>query len=72
MQDTVTGIWIFGFKVRGLDKNPRESPLAQIRARSYADKYRGRSDAAGKPLPIHLIGILFDEEDRNIVEWEED
>ncbi len=66
-----TGIWIFEFKVRGLDREPHASPLAQIRARGYADKYRFRSDTAGKPLPIHLIGILFDEVERNIVEWEE-
>ena len=54
--------YIFEFKVAG--KSPPGSPLQQIIERGYADKYR----AAGEP--IHLIGIIFDPEERNITAFE--
>jgi hypothetical protein len=61
---TRTGIWIFEFKVQRSDARQDESPLAQIRERGYAEKYRadGRS--------VYEIGIVFDPESRNIVTWE--
>jgi hypothetical protein len=65
------GIWIFEFKVKGLDKSGNGAPLAQILRKNYADKYRGRLDAVGQVLPIRQIGIIFDEVERNVVSWEE-
>lgn len=61
---TRTGIWIFEFKVLGVDKTGDESPLEQIRNRGYAEKYR--SD----PRKIYEIGIVFNPEMRNIERWE--
>ena len=56
------GAFLFEFKV-----DERASPgaaLAQLRERGYADRYRrpGR--------PVHMVGIHFSEETRNIVEFE--
>jgi len=64
------GIWIFEFKVKGLDKSGNEAPLAQILQKNYAAKYRGRTNAAGQVLPLYQIGIIFDEVERNVVSWE--
>ncbi len=64
------GIWIFEFKVKGLDKSGDEAPLAQILRKNYAAKYRGRQNAAGQSLPLYQIGIIFDEVERNVVGWE--
>jgi hypothetical protein len=61
---TRTGIWIFEFKVQRSDVRQDESPLAQIRERGYAEKYR----ADGRN--VYEIGIVFDPESRNIVTWE--
>jgi hypothetical protein len=38
--------------------------LQQIKDRGYADKYRARGE------PIHLIGVEFSKENRNIVGFE--
>lgn len=57
---TRTGVWIFEFKVEGLDRSGVKSPLAQLNEKGYAQKYR--SD--GRPL--RQIGIVFDAESRNI------
>ncbi|MFZ4616247.1 MAG: PD-(D/E)XK nuclease domain-containing protein [Rectinemataceae bacterium] len=65
------GIWIFEFKVAGLDKSGSEAPLAQILRKDYAAKYRGRLTADGQALPIRQIGIVFDEVARNVTSWEE-
>ena len=61
---TRSGIWIFEFKVIGIDKSGDESPLEQIRKRGYAEKYRSDS------RPIYEVGIVFDPETRNIERWE--
>ena len=53
---TRSGIWIFEFKVIGIDKSGDESPLEQIRKRGYAEKYRSDS------RPIYEVGIVFDPE----------
>ncbi|MFZ4617181.1 MAG: ATP-binding protein [Rectinemataceae bacterium] len=65
------GIWIFEFKVKGLDKSGDEAPLAQILRKGYGAKYQGRLSSDGQSLPIRLIGIIFDEVERNVVGWEE-
>ncbi len=64
------GTWIFEFKVKGLDKSGGEAPLAQILRKDYAAKYRDRCDSQGRSLPLHQIGIVFDEVARNVVSWE--
>ena len=61
-------VYLFEFKVAG--SAPAGAPgaptaaLAQLRERGYADKYR----ASGRP--IHLIGIEFDKEARNLASFE--
>ncbi|MFZ4617187.1 MAG: PD-(D/E)XK nuclease domain-containing protein [Rectinemataceae bacterium] len=56
---------------KGMDKGGDEAPLAQILRKGYAAKYQGRLMADGQGLPIRLIGIIFDEVERNVVGWEE-
>ncbi len=65
------GIWIFEFKVKGLDNSGNGAPLAQILRKDYASKYRGRLDAEGRVLPLRQIGIVFDAAERNVESWEE-
>ncbi|RMH59392.1 MAG: hypothetical protein D6679_02025, partial [Candidatus Hydrogenedentota bacterium] len=55
-------VYIFEFKLR---QTP-EKALEQIREKGYAEKYRG----CGKP--IHLVGVRFDAEKRNITAWREE
>ena len=52
-------VYLFEFKVADGKRDGRA--LAQIRERGYADKYRHPG------VPIHLIGIEFSREERNIV-----
>lgn len=61
---TKTGIWLFEFKIKGHDAPDGKTPLAQIRERKYADKYR--SDTR----KIYEIGIFFDPDTKNIETWE--
>ncbi len=56
------GVYLFEFKV--MDGKPEGRALAQIRERGYADKYRSLD------VPVHLIGIEFGREERNIVGFE--
>lgn len=55
-------IWLFEFKV--VEMEPEGKALEQLRAKGYADKYRGWNE------PIHLIGVEFSRESRNIVGFE--
>jgi len=55
-------IYLFEFKV--VELAPEGRALPQIKDRGYAEKYR----AAGQP--IHLIGVEFSREDRNLVGFE--
>jgi hypothetical protein len=64
------GIWIFEFKVKGLDKSGNEAPLAQILRKNYAAKYRAKLNSAGQILPLYQIGIIFDEVERNVTNWD--
>ena len=50
---------VYLFKVA--DGKPEGRTLAQIRERGYADKYRR--------MQIHLIGVEFGREERNIVDF---
>ena len=49
-------VYLFEFKTG----EPEGRALAQLRERDYAEKYRHRGE------PIHLIGVEFSREDRNI------
>ena len=51
-------MYLFEFKV--VEMEPEGAALEQLRARGYAEKYR----ASGEP--IHLIGVEFSREARNI------
>ncbi|MCG5515968.1 MULTISPECIES: ATP-binding protein [unclassified Ectothiorhodospira] len=55
-------IYLFEFKV--VEQLPEGRALEQIKAKGYADKYR----ASGKP--IHLIGVEFSREQRQIVAFD--
>jgi hypothetical protein len=52
-------IYLFEFKV--VELLPAGSALAQLKNKAYADKYRAHG------LPIHLIGVEFSRETRNVV-----
>lgn len=53
--------WLFEFKV--VELVPEGKALQQLRDRAYADKYR----PAG---PVHLVGVEFSKDNRNIVGFE--
>jgi hypothetical protein len=55
--------YIFEFKVVELVKE-ENSALSQIKAKGYAEKYRGKYDE------IYLIGVEFSREEKNIVGYE--
>ena len=55
-------VYLFEFKV--VELAPEGAALAQLKARRYADKYR----APGRP--IHLIGVEFSREERNIAAFD--
>ena len=56
------GIYLFEFKV--VEMAPEGAALAQLKERRYADKYRGSG------TPVHLIGVEFSKESRNVVAFE--
>ena len=55
-------VYLFEFKVVELE--PTGAAMAQLQAKRYADKYRGRGE------PIHLVGVEFSRETRNIVAFD--
>jgi hypothetical protein len=55
-------VYLFEFKVVELE--PDGSALAQIKARGYADRYRGGAQ------PVHLIGVEFSREQRALVAFD--
>ena len=57
-----TGDHLFEFKL--LKDAPEGKALAQIKNKGYADKYRHLGQ------PIHLIGVEFSQEQRNIATFE--
>ena len=54
--------YLFEFKV--VEMSPPGSALAQLKERDYAAKYRGRGE------PIHLIGVEFSRQTRNVTAFE--
>ena len=55
-------VYLFEFKT--VAKDPEGTALAQLEARGYADKYRHLGQ------PVHLIGVEFSREDRNLTAFE--
>ena len=55
-------VYLFEFKV--VEQAGAGAALAQLRARGYADKYRALGE------PIHLVGVEFSRETRNVVAFE--
>ena len=55
-------VYLFEFKVA--EMAPAGSALAQLQERNYAAKYRGQGE------PIHLIGVEFSRETRNVTAFE--
>ena len=55
-------VYLFEFKV--VELAPAGAAMAQLRAKGYAVKYRGLGE------PIHLIGVEFSRETRNVVGFE--
>ena len=55
-------LYLFEFKV--VEQVPEGKALQQLKDKGYADKYRGQ----GKP--IHLIGVEFSREQRQIVAFD--
>ncbi|MGY0564699.1 MAG: PD-(D/E)XK nuclease domain-containing protein, partial [Paraglaciecola chathamensis] len=55
-------VYLFEFKV--VELAPKGKALQQIKDKQYADKYRDLNQ------PIHLIGVEFSKDDRNIVGFE--
>ena len=55
-------VWLFELKT--VEKAPEGGALAQIRERRYADKYRHLGQ------PIHLVGVEFSREERNLAAFE--
>jgi len=55
-------VYLFEFKV--VELAPDYKALQQIKDKRYADKYRALNQ------PIHLIGVEFSKQDRNIVGFE--
>ena len=52
-------VYLFEFKV--VELAPEGAAMEQLKARRYADKYRGLGQ------PIHLIGVKFSKDERNVV-----
>ena len=55
-------VYLFEFKV--VEMAPPGAALAQLQERGYADKYRARGE------PIHLIGVEFSRDTRNVTTFE--
>ncbi len=55
-------VYLFEFKM--VEETPKGEAMRQLRERGYADKYR-RPDR-----PVHLVGVEFSRQDRNIAAFE--
>ena len=55
-------VYLFEFKV--VELAPEGAAIAQLKAKGYADKYRDRGE------PIHLIGVEFSKEARNLAAFD--
>ena len=55
-------VWVFEFKMR--ERAGPGAALDQLMARGYADRYRGLGE------PVHLVGVEFSAETRNLIRFE--
>ncbi len=55
-------VWVFEFKIR--ERAEPGAALRQLQERGYADRYRGLGE------PIHLVGVEFSAETRNVMQFE--
>ena len=55
-------VYVFEFKMR--ERAGAEAAMAQLKARGYADRYRGRGE------PIHLVAVEFSAKTRNVTRFE--
>ena len=55
-------VYLFEFKV--VEMAPEGAAMAQLKRKRYADKYRSPGQ------PVHLIGVEFSRETRNVVAFE--
>ncbi len=55
-------VYVFEFKMR--ERASPKAAMAQLKARGYADQYRGLGE------PIHLVGVEFNAETRNVTQFE--
>ena len=55
-------VYLFEFKV--VEMTPKGAAMAQLKAKRYADKYRGLGQ------PIYLVAVEFSKDERNIVAFE--
>ncbi len=58
---TAANIYLFEFKV--VNGRPSGQAIEQLRAKNYADKYRLHG------LPIHLVGVEFSKETKNLASF---
>ncbi len=59
-----TGGHVYLFELKVVEQSPPGSALVQLQERDYAAKYRGRGE------PIHLIGVEFSRQTRNVTAFE--
>ena len=55
---------VYLFELKVVEMTGEGAALGQLKERGYAEKYRGRGE------PIHLVGVEFSRETRNIVAFE--
>ena len=55
---------VYLFELKVVEMAGEDAAMAQLKARRYAEKYRGRGE------PIHLVAVEFSRESRNVVAFE--
>ena len=55
---------VYLFELKVVEMAGEGAAMAQLKVRRYAEKYRGRGE------PIHLVGVEFSRESRNVVAFE--
>ena len=55
---------VYLFELKVVEMAGEGAAMAQLKARGYAEKYRGRGE------PIHLVAVEFSRESRNVVAFE--
>ena len=55
---------VYLFELKVVEMAGEGAAMAQLKDRGYAEKYRGRGE------PIHLVGVEFSRDTRNVVGFE--